>query len=42
MTRLDIAKIVANETNLTQQKANDAVISLFNVLKDVPEARRTH
>ncbi|GAK58022.1 histone-like DNA-binding protein [Candidatus Vecturithrix granuli] len=34
MTRLDIAKIVANEANLTQQKANDAVISLFNVLKD--------
>lgn len=34
MTRLDIAKIVANETNLTQQKANDAVISLFNTLKD--------
>ncbi|MDY0093373.1 MAG: HU family DNA-binding protein [Candidatus Vecturithrix sp.] len=34
MTRLDIAKIVANEANLTQQKANDAVIRLFNVLKD--------
>lgn len=34
MTRLDIAKIVANEANLTQQKANEAVAGLFNVLKD--------
>jgi DNA-binding protein HU-beta len=34
MTRLDIAKIVASETNLTQQKANEAVVGLFNVLKE--------
>ncbi|MBD3305836.1 integration host factor subunit beta [candidate division KSB3 bacterium] len=34
MTRLDIAKVVATEANLTQQKANEAVIGLFNVLKD--------
>ncbi len=34
MTRLDIAKIVASEANLTQQKANEAVIGLFEVLKD--------
>lgn len=34
MTRLDIAKIVANEANLTQQKANEAVIGLFNALKE--------
>ncbi len=34
MTRLDIAKIVANETNLTQQKANEAVMGLFDVLKE--------
>ena len=34
MTRLDIAKMVATEANLTQQKANEAVVELFNVLKD--------
>jgi DNA-binding protein HU-beta len=34
MTRLDIAKEVATKANLTQQKANDAVVELFNVLKD--------
>jgi len=34
MTRLDIAKIVASEANLTQQKANDAVVELFDALKD--------
>ncbi len=34
MTRLDIAKIVAGETNLTQQKANDAVVGLFEALKE--------
>lgn len=34
MTRLDIAKIVASEANLTQQKANDAVVVLFDTLKD--------
>ena len=34
MTRLDIAKIVAAEANLTQQKANDAVVELFEALKD--------
>ncbi len=34
MTRLDIAKIVANEANLTQQKANDAVMGLFTILKE--------
>ena len=34
MTRLDIAKVVATEANLTQQKANEAVVELFNVLKD--------
>lgn len=34
MTRLDIAKIVANETNLTQQKANEAVVGLFEALKE--------
>ena len=34
MTRLDIAKTVANETKLTQQKANEAVVVLFDVLKD--------
>ena len=34
MTRLDIAKIVASETNVTQQKANDAVVELFEALKD--------
>lgn len=34
MTRLDIAKIVAKETDITQEKANDAVIELLNVLKD--------
>ncbi|PIE35013.1 integration host factor subunit beta [candidate division KSB3 bacterium] len=34
MTRLDIAKIVASEANLTQQKANEAVIGLFDVLKN--------
>ena len=34
MTRLDIAKIVASETNLTQQKANEAVVGLFDALKD--------
>ena len=34
MTRLDIAKIVASETNITQQKANDAVVELFEALKE--------
>lgn len=34
MTRLDIAKIVASDANLTQQKANDAVLELFDALKD--------
>lgn len=34
MTRLDIAKVVASEANLTQQKANDAVVELFDALKD--------
>jgi DNA-binding protein HU-beta len=34
MTRLDIAKVVASEANLTQQKANEAVVELFNVLKE--------
>jgi DNA-binding protein HU-beta len=34
MTRLDIAKIVASDANLTQQKANDAVVELFDALKD--------
>lgn len=34
MTRLDIAKIVASEANLTQQKANEAVVVLFDVLKE--------
>src|SRR5512137_2405118 len=34
MTRLDIAKMVASEANLTQQKANDAVVELFEVLKE--------
>jgi DNA-binding protein HU-beta len=34
MTRLDIAKMVANEAGLTQQKANEAVVELFNVLKE--------
>ncbi len=34
MTRLDLAKAVASEANLTQQKANEAVVELFNVLKD--------
>lgn len=34
MTRLDIAKAVAKEANLTQQKANEAVVELFNVLKE--------
>ena len=34
MTRLDIAKIVASETNVTQQKANDAVVELFEALKE--------
>jgi nucleoid DNA-binding protein len=34
MTRLDIAKIVAREANLTQQKASEAVVELFNILKD--------
>ena len=34
MTRLDIAKIVASEASLTQQKANEAVIGLFDVLKE--------
>ena len=34
MTRLDIAKAVATKANLTQQKANEAVVELFNVLKD--------
>jgi len=34
MTRLDIAKAVATEAKLTQQKANDAVVELFKVLKD--------
>ena len=37
MTRLDIAKIVASEANLTQQKANEAVIELFEVLKEALE-----
>ena len=37
MTRLDIAKVVATEANLTQQKANEAVVELFNVLKDALE-----
>ena len=34
MTRLDMAKLVANETNLTQQKANEAVIAVFDALRD--------
>ncbi len=34
MTRLEIAKIVASEANLTQQKANEAVTGLFDALKD--------
>jgi DNA-binding protein HU-beta len=34
MTRLDIAKIIASETNITQQKANEAVVALFETLKD--------
>ena len=34
MTRLDIAKIVASETDITQQKANDAVVELFETLKE--------
>ena len=34
MTLLDIAKIVASETNITQQKANDAVVELFEALKE--------
>lgn len=34
MTRLDIAKVVAREANVTQQKANDAVVELFDALKD--------
>jgi nucleoid DNA-binding protein len=34
MTRLDIAKIVASEADLTQQKANDAVVELFDALRD--------
>ena len=34
MTRLDIAKAVATGADLTQQKANEAVVELFNVLKD--------
>ncbi|MCP4395985.1 MAG: HU family DNA-binding protein [bacterium] len=37
MTRLDIAKIVASEADLTQQKANEAVIELFEVLKEALE-----
>lgn len=37
MTRLDIAKLVASEANLTQQKANEAVIELFDVLKEALE-----
>jgi DNA-binding protein HU-beta len=34
MTRLDIAKIVSKETAITQQKANEAVVKLFNVIKE--------
>lgn len=34
MTRLDIAKAVAKEAKLTQQKANEAVMELFDVLKE--------
>ncbi|PID57018.1 integration host factor subunit beta [candidate division KSB3 bacterium] len=37
MTRLDIAKIVASEANLTQQKANEAVIEMLDVLKETLE-----